>query len=199
MPVIRWIILSFLLWPLLGLSQQAPAPEITAPEAGGVLQGLVQVKGTTDLAGFQSCQVEYAYQNDKTGTWYPIPGCGDPVNGDVILEWDTSGIADGVYRLRLVVRTESGPQTSPIVEGLRVRNYTAIETPTPDPTAVALAEALTPTVAPSPTPTASASTGGLPGGMDLTTSLTIGGLVALGLFVALIVILAIRTLIRGGK
>ncbi|MCX8061836.1 MAG: hypothetical protein N3D16_04585, partial [Anaerolineales bacterium] len=47
--------------------------------------------------------------------------------------WDTSGITDNTYQLRLTVITKDNQKHVYMVEGLRVRNYTPIETDTPQP------------------------------------------------------------------
>jgi hypothetical protein len=49
----------------------------------------------------------------------------------VLGEWDTSQVTDGEYHLRLTVFLDNGNQIDVLVPGLRVRNYTPIETPTP--------------------------------------------------------------------
>jgi len=57
------------------------------------------------------------------------------LNGQLAI-WDTSTISDGEYRLRVQVFLENGEVTESIVEDLRVRNYTVIETSTPAPAPV---------------------------------------------------------------
>ena len=57
-----------------------------------------------------------------------------PVNNGSLATWDTTTIADDTYRLRVVVTLQDGSTLETEVPGLRVRNYTAVETGTPSPT-----------------------------------------------------------------
>ena len=45
---------------------------IDSPRQGEALQGQVAIKGTTDMEGLQSYQVDFAYQRDQTNTWFPV-------------------------------------------------------------------------------------------------------------------------------
>jgi hypothetical protein len=51
----------------------------------------------------------------------------------VLASWDTTTIADGVYRLRVVVNQSDNHSVETVVSDLRVRNYTPVETNTPQP------------------------------------------------------------------
>lgn len=113
-----------------------PAPGsavITHPVPGQAIQGSVPVHGDTAVAGFHSYELEFAYPDDPTGTWFLIDEGERPIAAGEIAEWDTTAITDGDYTLRLVVRLQDGTQIIDSVPGLRVRNYTAIETDTPAP------------------------------------------------------------------
>lgn len=174
-------------------------PKITAPLRGGVLQGQVAVSGTTDIPGFISAEVAFAYQNDETDTWFVLSQSQQGVRDGLLVSWDTTTITDGTYRLRLRVETSDGQTLETLVENLRVRNYTPVEmdpTPgvTPESESIATAE-LQPTPI-LPTPTA------LPGNParvtteTLTTSLQCGLIGAAGLFLALGVYLLLRKAAR---
>jgi len=49
----------------------------------------------------------------------------------VLAVWDTTMIADGDYRLRVMVTLNDGSPVETIVSNLRVRNYTPLETSLP--------------------------------------------------------------------
>lgn len=107
--------------------------EISIPVSGDVLQGVVNILGTTDVPGFQSAEISFGYQGDPTGTWFLIEQSSRPVEDDLLAAWDTSTITDGEYRIRVVVFLSGGQVLEAVVENLRVRNYSPVETNTPDP------------------------------------------------------------------
>lgn len=108
--------------------------EITYPQGGNAVQGLVQIIGTVNPVDFQSYRLEFSPQNSPSSSWFPIHQQSSPVVNDVLGEWDTSVLTDGNYLLRLSVYTHSGETTSILIEGIRIRNYSPIETETPKPT-----------------------------------------------------------------
>jgi hypothetical protein len=118
-----------------GTQQVTAAPDlsITSPVPGQVLQGSVTIVGYSALPGFVFAQLAFAYAENPTGTWFQIADSGEPVAGGALAQWDTSAITDGDYTLRLTVRFEDGSQREIVVAGLRVRNYTPVETDTPTP------------------------------------------------------------------
>ena len=122
--------------------QQAPAITIQAPVSGEALQGTVPIQGSSAVDGFASAELSFAYRNDPSGTWFMIADLDQPVSNGVLTQWDTNAITDGVYDLRLVVTLKDGSQQTAIVSGVRVRNYTPVETVTPT--------AVTPTATPVP-------------------------------------------------
>lgn len=124
-----------------------PALEITAPAAGAALQGLVQVNVQPGLPDVQNAELAFAYTGDTTGTWFLIWESGQPIDAGELAVWDTTTITDGDYDLRLLVTTAPGEQLQSLVRGLRVRNYTPIETSTPAPV-----QQQTPTPTSTPTP-----------------------------------------------
>lgn len=122
--------------------------EILSPEGGSALQGVVVITGTTDIDGFRSAEIAFAYQTDPTRTWFTIQQLTQPVKESTLASWDTTTITDGDYRLRLQIILDGGGVQEVIVEGLRVRNYTRVETSTPD----ASTRIVTPTLTASPLP-----------------------------------------------
>lgn len=133
----------------------APAPAgITWPTGGEALQGVVAVQGRTVVEGFAFAEVAFAYQSDPTNTWFLIEQSGAPVEGGLLANWDTSTITDGDYRLRLQVFRKDGQVEDVFVNGLRVRNYSPVETSTPTPAGESIIPPqATPIAPPSPTRT----------------------------------------------
>jgi hypothetical protein len=148
-------------------AQGTPLPSILSPTDGDVLQGLVTVKGTTQVPDFASAVLVFAYISDPTQTWFTIQTASLPVTTDTIAVWDTNTITDGDYALRLRVVLQDGSFRDAVIT-VRVRNYTPVPTPSPAltpteppileiPTAVIIAPSETPTatveaLAPTPTP-----------------------------------------------
>jgi hypothetical protein len=130
-------------------------PVVIKPRAGEVLQGTLTVTGSSDVAGFLSAEITFAYSGDTTGTWFLIAEGSQPVEDGTLATWDTTTIADGDYVLRLRVTLTDGSYLDATVPDLRVRNYTPVETITPASTApqATLAPISTPTATPYPTPT----------------------------------------------
>jgi hypothetical protein len=104
---------------------------INSPAGGESLQGMVTVIGTTRANNFVSLEVSFAYQSDPTRTWFLIGQRSGAVEQEEMTSWDTSTITDGTYRLRVQMFLADGSVKETIVEGLRVRNYSPVETSTP--------------------------------------------------------------------
>jgi hypothetical protein len=177
-------------------------PELTilSPVSGQALQGSVSIEGSSLASGFVSAEVAFAYAGDSTGTWFLIAEASQPVQGGLLAQWDTGAITDGDYDLRLRITLADGSHVETVVSGLRVRNYTPIETDTPTPVTPTLTQlpgetptlTLTPTALPSSTP--------LPpnpaevSSQDILLSLGKGALAILGLFALLGVYMLVRNL-----
>jgi hypothetical protein len=166
---------------------------ITSPISGEALQGNVTIQGTTGIEGFSSSELTFTYADSSADTWFLIQESNQPVLNGVLAHWDTTTITDGNYDLRLVVTRAGDERDIYTVSGLRVRNYTQVETGTPTPvtpTSTPLpgdtpipSETPTPTASPVP-PTATplpANPAELTPG-DIRLSLAKGGLAVLGLF-----------------
>lgn len=130
-------------------------PAIIEPRPGDVLQGVVSITGTTDINGFAGSEISFTYSDDTTGTWFLIGRQDQPVFNDILATWDTTVITDGNYVLRLRVQMTDGSTHETLVPGLRVRNYSSIETPTSIPLAPEASPmpTITATSTPLPTPT----------------------------------------------
>jgi hypothetical protein len=108
-----------------------------------------------EFGDIQSFELTFGYTADPTRTWFLISQGNGPLEGQKLADWDTTTLTDGNYTLRLIVIRQDGSQFSLQVDGLRVRNYSPIETdtPTPSPTpAPGETPIPTATLTPSPTP-----------------------------------------------
>ncbi len=180
----RWGSAFLLLWLLftVGVWAQGPRALITAPQNNEVVRGEVRISGTAVDPQFQRYELYYA-------PWPPPPSdrgwilIGEPhynqqPNGLLGL-WDTRGLPDGPYALKLrVVRIDGNYTDSPVIRvqvGNRVPTptptptvtptprFTPTPAPTPTPALVALPDIPTPTPEPSPTPTPSPQDAGAKG------------------------------------
>jgi hypothetical protein len=213
-----WWFITLILAPVGGApesiahAQVTPVPDvvIVSPQPGEALQGVVAIMGRTTVSGFKSAEILFGYANDPSQTWFFIAESTSPVEAGLLTEWDTSTLTDGDYTLRLVVNRANGSRAIVIVPGLRIRNYSPVETDTPTPlstpsvsatpvpgsspkstaTALPTATLLPPTITPLPTNPAVLSQ------QDVSTSLMRG---AAGTGIALTVLglyLAVRKLLR---
>ena len=204
------IIALFWIW-LAILPQQEATPvflALTSPRPGEALQGVVTIVGTTAVDGFAASEVSFAYSHNKLSGWFLIHESQLPVTQDAVATWDTTTITDGDYDLRLTVLLADGSLQQIFVEGVRVRNYTLIETNTPAPTATLNAtQSPVPTATLTRTPVVMAtapkhSETPLPtnpaklAGSDVLGSLAKGGLVTAGLFLVGGLYLAVKSLFR---
>jgi hypothetical protein len=154
------------------------APGILSPRQGDVLQGVVPIRGSSDVTGFTTAEVAFAYAGDTTGTWFLIATTRHPVAMDTLATWDTTTITDGDYNLRLRVYLADGSHSDATIPNLRVRNYTAVETPIP--AQITLQPRPVPTdtlaVTPFPSPTALPVNPAVLTPVDISISLAYGGL-----------------------
>jgi hypothetical protein len=183
----------------------APGVRLQSPQGGQALQGSVPILGNSDITGFQSASLYFGYQGDRTQTWFLIAQSDQAVKDGTLAQWDTTTISDGNYNLRLIVTLSDSSQQVASVEGLRVRNYSAVETNTPTPvtptaTAVPGDTAVpTHTTTPNPTPVPPTGTPFPPNpaqinGVDIASSMGKGALAIIGLFVLMGVYQGIRSL-----
>lgn len=111
-----------------------PIPvSVLSPQSGQAVQGVVPVTVQTVVEGFLGGELYFGYAGDPTGTWFLIGQQDEAMSGVVFATWDTTTITDGNYTLLLVVTVRDGAPILYRVEGLRVRNYSPVETDTPTP------------------------------------------------------------------
>jgi hypothetical protein len=163
---------------------------IFAPLPGQALQGIVPVEVSLIVSQLDVAILEFRYMDHPTGTWFLIAQVTESITDGVIAQWDTTTITDGDYDLRLQAITRDQQKMVYEVKGLRVRNYTAIETETPTPfsptetmfpgqatiTPLPTRTPLPPTVTPLPTNPAILTSG------QFTRSIVSGSLATLGIF-----------------
>ena len=183
--------------------QQTQQVVVDAPKPGEALQGKVTINGTIPADGFKSYDVSFSFQHDTTNTWFLISQGNDAVQAGALAEWDTTTISDGTYRIRVTVFLKDGRAVQTMITGLRVRNYTTVETSTPAPVLPEGTLTLPTLSAVDYSPLGSTATplAGNPAqvsAVQLGDSLVKGGLVALALFVLVGLYLLVRGLFRRG-
>ena len=172
---------------------------IDDPLPGSSVQGLVLITGTIVSENFQSYQLAFAFSGQSNPNWFTITE-GTTVDEDGVLgEWDTATLSDDTYDLRLAVFLQDQDPIVVIVTGIRVRNYSVIETDTPTPTSDVpptftpvpeFTSTSTPAITPSPTslpPNSAEVTSD-----ELESTLIAGGISGAVLFVLLVAIWRIR-------
>lgn len=153
--MLRLFFLLFYIWPVspaifrAAAAQEGPTAEppqvaVQSPQPGQALQGSVPVTALLPGEGFQAAELSFSYDGDTRDTWFLIAEIAEPAGSGELTLWDTTILTDAVYSMRLVVRMTSGEHATVIVPGLRVRNYTPIETNTPAPSTAAVPEAASP-------------------------------------------------------
>jgi hypothetical protein len=161
-------------------------PGIASPQSGDIIQGKIKIKGSTSIKGFQSAEISYAYDRKNSDTWFLLNQMNKPVNNGTLANWDTSTITDGEFKLRLRITIKDGNPKEYVITGLRVRNYTEIETNTPAPTSrvqPALKNTLEPAITPNiPTSTSLPPNPARVSSGDLLYSLLTGGAFVIILF-----------------
>jgi len=167
---------------------------ITSPQSGQVIQGPVTITGTSDVPGFQSAEIAFAFAGDTSSNWFLIQSSEQPVKNGPLGTWDTTTLTDGTYTLRLRVNLQDGKQIETTVSGLRVRNYTPVETPTLTATPANQPTPQVPTMTstPYPTPTLLPQNPAALTPINVYTSLRLGALCIGGFFLIFAVLLRLR-------
>lgn len=199
-----WLIVFFISMPLAQAPAAAETIVISAPASGEALQGVITINGSTSDPGFVSAELSFSFSSQRSPrTWFLIQSFEQPSPAGKLATWDTGAVTDGVYDLRLVVMLKDGTQKEVVVSGLRVRNYTPVETNTPSPTPVRAETRLVPSQTPTATITPIPSTGTpLPTNpaelqpIELGFSLVQGMAVAFGLFALGGIYLGLKALFR---
>ena len=166
-----------------------------SPNPGQALQGTVLIVAESNFDSPANIQLSFSYADDPRETWFLIQEFQEISQQELRVEWNTTTITDGNYVLRLSAQLDQG-MTAVYRDGLRVRNYTVVETNTPVPTFTpAPQDTSVPTATPIKTSTAVPPTATeLPPNpaqitnVDIWGSILQGALITLSLFVILGVI-----------
>jgi hypothetical protein len=121
---------------------------LLSPLPGEALQGVVLIELELDPTQTTGYELAYAYQNSLVQTWFLISESKSIETGLLQATWDTTTISDGDFQLRLRVFLTNGLLHEVYATGLRIRNYSTIETKTPSPTPLTTGTAVPPTTTP---------------------------------------------------
>ncbi len=129
------LVLILLLLPFHSASGQGGDVAILSPVDGEGVKGQVLVTGYIKATGYTRYDLEFAFTGKEDAGWLPIASAERPAEEGFLGTWDTTSISDGNYSLRLRVYFSGGEISEHIVSGVRVRNYSTMETATPNPAA----------------------------------------------------------------
>lgn len=125
------LVLSSIVGALLTAADVPGFAEIRQPASGQAVSGVVSIAGTATHPGFESYELAFSYDPNPTGTWFSIGEAIDtPVIDGRLAIWDTSGISDGSYQIRLTVNLGDQEPLTATVSGIQVLSG-AIATPEP--------------------------------------------------------------------
>ena len=140
----------------------SPSIIIVSPREGQALQGIEIIEGKIRGDGLKGGKIAFRYAGEGAETWFFIadvePTGEESSQGSFKVEWDTNGITDGNYHLRVLGEYQGGARIFEVVKNIRIRNQSPVETSTPIPevTMDPAEDAPTPTLAstqpPTPTP-----------------------------------------------
>ncbi len=129
---------------------------IVAPLEGATVSGVVAILGTASHPKFVRYELAFGYSPNPTDTWFSVQEpVTTPIANNVLARWDTSGITDGVYALRLRVYWSEHQFIESFARNVRVQNATPAPPPaTPAPSVPsAPAPSATPAIVLPPTST----------------------------------------------
>ncbi len=125
------------------LAQQAV---ITSPQPFSVVRGRVTIEGTAVHPNFLRYELYYSPEPVRDDSWVFIGEAHfNQVANGFLGTWETAGLPDGLYSLRLRVVRHDANYEEYVVRGIQVANSRPTDTPTP-------AATPTPTVTPTPLP-----------------------------------------------
>src|SRR5512135_3683588 len=106
-------------------AQDQGSAVITIPQDGATVSGIVPILGTATHPQFLRYELAFAYSPNPTDTWFTLQ---EPVKSavvnDVLGRWDTTGITDGAYTLRLRVYWTERLFLEAFVRDVQVQNAT---------------------------------------------------------------------------
>lgn len=121
---------------------------ILSPVPGSVIAGTnVQVLGSASHPNFLQYQVEFGPDPNPNNLWYLVTSpVTQPVNNALLGIWNTLGLSDSTYQLRLRVFLRDGTTQQTVVSGIRVQNSAATPIPTATPSVARPIAAFSPSV-----------------------------------------------------
>lgn len=138
--------------------QEAALPRFVSPLPGEAVQGVVNIQAELDPAQTSGYELDFTYMDDPEENWFLVAEGRELPGIALQAAWDTTTISDGNYRLRLRVFLKNGLFSDIIVEGVRVRNYSSVETQTPTATPIITGIPVPPTATLENTPTRGVAT-----------------------------------------
>jgi hypothetical protein len=116
--------------------QAAETLHIDSPSENESVSGSVDIEGTAAVPGMTRFRVEFAYESNPTGTWFPITEGSAPVQDGLLAVWDTASISEGEYSLRLVAFLTDGSMREAVTHGIRVSRTAPLPAATPGETVI---------------------------------------------------------------
>jgi hypothetical protein len=98
-----------------------PNQNLTSPQPGAVVSGIVSIYGTADIAGFEYYKFEVRGEQTN-GEWVTTAVFRQPARDTLLGTWDTVAWQPGPYELRLVVVDNTGNFPEPCVVALTVQS-----------------------------------------------------------------------------
>jgi hypothetical protein len=92
--------------------------EITSPQNGEEVGGIVEVIGSASIPNFGFYKFEIKRPEDSV--WLTIQAGNAPIQNSTLGDWDTTQLIPGVYQLGLVVVDNQAQATDPCVVQIRV-------------------------------------------------------------------------------
>ena len=117
---------------------------LTAPVAGAVITGVVEIRGRAVVGDFKFYKVEFAPVGLDKWTLIGPEVIFVPVESGLLVVWQSTIVADGAYRLRLQVVDKSGNYCEAFITSIIVANRNVVATETPAPTETAVLTAVPP-------------------------------------------------------
>ena len=98
----------------INIDKTKPTAIISSPATNLSVNGTVNIIGTAADANLYSGTVEFGSGTVPT-SWTQLASLTGSVNNDLLATWDTTGIMDGTFTLRLTVNDEAGNVNSSLV------------------------------------------------------------------------------------
>ena len=127
------LLIGVLVAPGLALAWQSGQATISSPQPFSTLRGVISINGTATHPGFQRFQL-YFRSESVPDEWHFMFEQTNQVSNGLLGTWDTRGVPDGTYALRLRVVRVDGNYDEKEINGLLVANTRPLDTPTPDAT-----------------------------------------------------------------